>query len=95
MKKNYLMIKSLEKLSNDIYDNDSCIDSEEMANGIIESMAEQLHYVYALIERLDEEEHLENINDIEVHKARNEIDLYQIGDIINLLNTIKIKKEGK
>ena len=39
----------------------------------------------------DDEEYFEDEKK-EVSKKRNEVDLYQIGDIINFIETIKIKK---
>ena len=74
-----LKIKDLEQLSYNIYQDEFAIDTEEMANECLQSLNENLKKVYDFILYNEEQP--------------NEIDLYQIGDIINFLDTIKIVKE--
>ena len=88
---NKLPIKNLAQLSYSIYQDDSLIESEDKANECLKYLKENLQKVYDLIEMLDDEEYFEDEKN-EVSKKRNEVDLYQIGDIINFIETIKIKK---
>ena len=88
---NKLPIKNLAQLSYSIYQDDSLIESEDKANECLKYLKENLQKVYDLIEMLDDEEYFEDEKK-EVPKKRNEVDLYQIGDIINFIETIKIKK---
>ena len=54
-------------------------------------LKENLQKVYDLIDMLDDGGYFED-EEKKVSKKRNEVDLYQIGDIINFIETIKIKK---
>lgn len=87
-----LIVKDLKKLSNDIYQNEDCIDNEKMANEILESMIEQLGNVVKFMEWIDCNDFIEDINDNHLSNLRDEIDLYQLGDIMNLLDVINIKE---
>lgn len=94
--KNDLIVKSLKQLSYSIYQADDLIESEEKANECIKYLTEHLQRVY---EFLDEDIY-ELCEDNEVmisciHETMQEkgIDVYQIGDIINFLDTINIKEE--
>lgn len=91
MKKYNLIVKDLKKLSNNIYQNESCINNEKMANEILESMIEQLSNVVKFMEWIDCNDFIEDINDNHLSNLRDEIDLYQLGDIMNLLDVINIK----
>lgn len=73
-----LKVKDLEQLSYNIYQDEFAIDTEEMANECLQSLNENLKKVYDFILHNEEQ--------------ANEIDLYQVGDIINFLETIKIVK---
>ena len=88
---NELPIKNLAQLSYSIYQDDSLIESEDKANECLKYLKENLQKVYDLIDMLDDGEYFED-EEKEVSKKRNEVDLYQIGDIINFIETIKIKK---
>ena len=88
---NELPIKNLAQLSYSIYQDDSLIESEDKANECLKYLKENLQKVYDLIDMLDNGEYFED-EEKEVSKKRNEVDLYQIGDIINFIETIKIKK---
>lgn len=88
---NELPIKNLAQLSYSIYQDDSLIESEDKANECLEYLKENLQKVYDLIDMLDDGEYFED-EEKEVSKKRNEVDLYQIGDIINFIETIKIKE---
>lgn len=87
-----LIVKDLKKLSDDIYQNEDCIDNEKMANEILESMIEQLGNVVKFMEWIDSNDFIEDINDNHLSNLRDEIDLYQLGDIMNLLDVINIKE---
>lgn len=91
---NELPIENLSQLSYSIYQDEYIIDNEDTANDCLKYLLENLKKVYDLIDTLDEGEYFEN-KDNNVSKLRNEIDLYQVGDIINFLETIKIKKVGR
>lgn len=87
-----LIVKDLKKLSNDIYQDENCIDDEKMANEIVNNMVANLVQIYKLIDKLDDLDFLEKMNNTKLYEIRNEIDLYQLGDIMNLLNVINIKE---
>lgn len=76
-----LKVKDLEQLSYNIYQDEFAIDTEEMANECLQSLNENLKKVYDFILHNEEQAN------------EKDIDLYQVGDIINLLDTIKIVKE--
>ena len=76
-----LKVKDLEQLSYNIYQDEFSLDTEEMANECLQSLNENLKKVYDFILHNEEQANEKGI------------DLYQIGDIINLLDTIKIVKE--
>ena len=91
MKKSKLIVKSLDKLSFDLYGNAYEIDSEDFANELISNLSINLQKAYDLIDMLDVEGYFEDETK-EVTQARNEVDLYQIGDVVNLLNSIEVKE---
>ena len=57
-------------------------------------LKENLQKVYDLIDMLDDGEYFED-EEKEVSKKRKEVDLYQIGDIINFIETILKELEGE
>lgn len=57
-------------------------------------LKENLQKVYDLIDMLDDGGYFED-EEKKVSKKRNEVDLYQIGDIINFIETILKELEGK
>ena len=87
-----LIVKDLKKLSNDIYQDENCIDDEKMANEIIKVMIDNLMQIYKLVDKLDELDFLEKMNNTKLYEIRDEIDLYQLGDTMNLLSKINIKE---
>ena len=87
-----LKVKDLEQLSYNIYQDEFAIENEKVANECIKYLTTNLKAVYEFIELLDYEDY-EVLNNINISKARDNFDLYQIGDIINFLETIKIVKE--
>lgn len=87
-----LIVKDLKKLSNDIYQNEDCIDDEKMANEILECMIKQLGNVVEFMEWIDFNGFIDDINDNHLSNVWDEIDLYQLGDIMNLLNVINVKE---
>ncbi len=89
--KNILQVETLSKLSMDIYQNDSCIKDEKMADEILESMIEQLEAITKFVETLDENDVVDAYGDLKINRLRDEVDLYQIGDVINLLDSMKVK----
>lgn len=91
---NELPIVNLGQLSYSIYQDEYLIEDENKANECIKYLLDNLKKVYDLIDTLDEGEYFEN-KDNKVSKMRHAIDLYQVGDIINFIETIKIKKVGR
>lgn len=91
---NELKIKNLAQLSYSIYQDEFVIDSEDTANDCLKYLLENLVNIYDFIDTLDEGEYFDN-KDNYVSKLRDNVDLYQLGDIINFIQTIKIKKVGK
>lgn len=89
--KNILQVETLSKLSMDIYQADNCIKDEKMADEILESMIEQLQAISEFVEWLDENDSLTIINRNTPFDLREKFDLYQIGDVINLLDSMKVK----
>ena len=85
---NKLPIKNLAQLSYSIFQDEFCISTEKKANECLQYLTENLKKVYCFIESLDDEINLNNSQ----QDYFDDIDLYQIGDIINFLETIKIKK---
>lgn len=89
--KNELPIKNFAQLGYSIFQDEFVIENEKVANECIEYLTTNLKAVYEFIELLDYEDY-EVLNNINISKARDNFDLYQIGDIINFLETIKIVK---
>lgn len=81
--KNVLGVKSLEQLSYSIFQDEYLMEDENKANDCLKYLIENLGKVY---------EYLDNQEDYSMNWVMNNIDLYQIGDIINFLETIEIKK---
>lgn len=90
--KNKLVVESLDKLSVDLYDNEYEIDSEQFANELLTYLAINLQKAYDLICMLDSEGYFDDETK-KVTQVRNEVDLYQIGDVVNLLNSIEVEEE--
>lgn len=90
--KNELPIKNFEQLGYSIYQDEFAIENEKVANECIEYLTTNLKAVYEFIELLDNESTIEKLNDMIISRARDNFDLYQVGDIINFLETIKIVK---
>lgn len=90
--KNKLIVESLDKLSFDLYGNAYEIDSEDFANKLISNLSINLQKAYDLIDMLDIENYF-NDETKEVTKVRSEVDLYQIGDVVNLLNSIEVEEK--
>lgn len=78
---NELPIKNLAQLSYSIYQDDSLIESEEKANECLEYLLENMTNIYSFLEQFEGNELQDN-----------NIDLYQLGDIMNFIETIKIKE---
>lgn len=87
-----LIVKDLRKLSNDIYQNENCIDNEKMANEMLESMIKQLGIIVEFMEWIYFNDFIEDLNDNHLGNLWGEIDVNQLGDLINLLNVIDIKE---
>ena len=85
--KNELPIKNFAQLGYSIFQDEFVIENEKVANECIEYLTTNLKAVYEFIELLDYEDY-EVLNNINISKARDNFDLYQIGDIINFLETI-------
>ena len=78
---NELPIKNLAQLSYSIYQDDSLIESEKKANECLEYLLENMTNIYSFLEQFEGNELQDN-----------NIDLYQLGDIMNFIETIKIKE---
>ena len=87
---NDLYVKNLSQLSYSIFQDENLIESEEKANECLNYLLDNLKKVYDLIDTLDEGGYFDN-KDNHVSQLRDDIDLYQVGDILNFLETIKIK----
>ena len=89
--KNDLLVKNLKQLSYSIYQDEDLIEDEKKANECIKYLTDNLKSVYNLLDNvidiLNEDLGMEKLQD-----ELNKIDLYQVGDIINFLETINIKK---
>lgn len=81
--KNNLLVKNLKQLSYSVYQDEDLIEDEKKANECIKYLTENLQRVY---------DFLSDNDDVFDDLQKNEIDVYQIGDIINFLKTINIKK---
>lgn len=95
--KNKLRVKSLEQLSYSIFQDENLMENVEKANDCIKYLTENLKVLYDLIDTLDSEGYFDcdnklGINNLEVLKIRDNFDLYQLGDVINLLETIEIEE---
>lgn len=90
--KNKLVVESLDKLSVDLYDNEYEIDSEDFANELISNLAINLQKAYDLIDMLDNGGYFDDETK-KVTQIRSEVDLYQIGDVINLLNKMEVEEK--
>lgn len=86
---NELPVKNLKQLSYSIWQDDTCMENEEQANKCLEDLLDNLKRVYDFLDTLDEEDN--TLTKTQQSYLEN-IDLYQIGDIINFIETIKIKK---
>lgn len=82
--KNILEVKSLEQLSYSIYQDEYCMDDDKQANECLKSLLENLERVY---------KYFDNMEELDMDWVNDNIDLYQIGDIINFLETIEIKEK--
>ena len=89
---NELKIKNLAQLSYSIFQDEYVIDSEETANDCLKYLLENLVNIYDFIDTINEDDN--TLSDIQNEYLKN-VDLYQLGDIINFIQTIKIKKVGK
>lgn len=82
--KNILEVKSLEQLSYSIYQDEYCMENNRQANKCLKGLIKNLEKVY---------EYFENIEELDMDWVQENIDIYQIGDIINFLETIEIKEK--
>ena len=91
MKRYDLIVRNLERLSLDIYQDTNCIDSEKEANEILGYMIENLNQIYELLNHLDGLDFLEKMNNNKLYEVWDKIDVYQLGDTLNLLERTNIK----
>lgn len=89
-----LKVNTLSELSMDIYDYDNCIKDKQTADEIIQVLKDNLSAVYTYIECLDDLGVIEKLNNTRAEELRSSIDLYQIGDTINLLSEMKVEPEN-
>ncbi len=91
--KEKLVVSDLKDFSKKIYQDENCINDYKMANEIIEELKNNLSKVYDFLDNIyDIVENEEIENKIEEYLIEKEIDVYQVGDTINLLDNIKITK---
>ena len=90
--KNKLIVESLDKLSIDLYNNDNEIESEQFANELLTHLSINLQKAYDLIDMLDAEDYFDDETK-KVAQARREVDLGQILDVSNLLNSMEVKEK--
>ena len=90
--KNELPIKNFAQLGYSIFQDEFAIENEIDANECLKYLIENLKALDILIDMLDEDDCFEKLNDRFIEKQRVAIDMYQIGDLINFLETIKIVK---
>lgn len=83
-KKVQLIVEDLDKFSYDIYNMYPMIDTQDMANKIIGDLKDNLTKLYDMIDKK---------HDFEEVLSEYDIDLYKIGDVINLLNLIEVKAD--
>lgn len=88
---NKLVVNDLKKFSKMLYDNENNVDNYKMANDIIKELNNNLKDIYNFLEDLDNI--IEDTNERNKIELYNNIDIYLLGDIINLLDNIKIVKE--
>ena len=86
------LLTKLDTLSNVLYQHAGAIDSEKMAREIITALNDNLKKAYKLIDKLDEGGYFDDeINNRFICELRATLDLYQVGDVINLLDGLKIE----
>ena len=88
---NELPIKNLKQLSYSIFQDEYLIEDENKANECLKYLIDNLDKLRNLIDYMDEGGYFDN-QENKTTILRNEIDIYQIGDILNFLETIKIKE---
>jgi len=87
---NTLEIDNLGQLSYSIYQDEYVIDSEDTANDCLKYLNDNLDEIYHLISLLQEDTGCLPTN---IQEQLSVVDLYQLGDIINFVETIKIKEK--
>lgn len=87
------LLTKLDTLSNVLYQHAGAIDSEKMARELIKTLNDNLKNAYDFINKLDDSGLLDqdNHNLFELLDARDAFDVYQVGDVINLLDGLKIE----
>lgn len=88
------LLTNLKELSEALYQDPHAVDSAESARELITALNDNLKNAYDFIDKLDDSGYLDgNFYEQEpkTHNARDAFDLYQIGDVINLLDGLRIE----
>ena len=88
--KNKLVVSDLKHFSKMLYDNENNIYDYKMANDILKELNNNLKEIYSFLEDLDNI--IEDTNERDKIELYNNIDIYLLGDTINLLDNIVITK---
>lgn len=88
------LLTNLKDLSKALYNDPYAVDTKKMARELIKALNDNLKNVYNFIDKLDDSGYLDgNFYEQapETHDARDSFNLEQIGDVINLLDGLKIE----
>lgn len=86
------LLTKLEDFSKILYDDPHAVDTKKMARELIKTLNDNLKNAYKLIDKLDEGGYFDDeINNRFIYDLRATLDLYQVGDVINLLDGLKIE----
>ena len=91
------LLTNLNELSEALYQDPHAVDSAESARELIKALNDNLKKAYDFINKLDDSGYLDGNfyeQEPETHNARDAFDVYQIGDIINLLDGLRIEALG-
>ena len=92
---NKLIVNDLKEFSDKIYQNNNCINDYKFANNIIKELKNNLINIYDFLDNIEDilDNDWEIISKVEEYLQKTNCDIYMIGDVINLLDNIKITKE--
>ena len=89
------LLTNLNELSEALYQDPHAVDSAESARELIKALNDNLKNAYKLIDKLDEGGYFDDeINNRFIYDLRATLDLYQVGDVINLLDAVQLETLG-